>query len=171
MKKHTLIFLIPVLAIALFGCGKKKEASLQELEQPMSMDELSTISNAPAAAPESKTTVSASSQSAPATETKPATEANPVTEPKLEPLPPSGPYKPTIQDIQMALKNAGFYSGSVDGKTGPLTKKATEEFQKSKGLEADGKVGPKTWSILSAYLNPQSPQTQSLSTTAKTKKH
>jgi len=77
---------------------------------------------------------------------------------KLEPLPPSGPYKPSATEIQTALKNAGFYSGAVDGKIGPMTKKAIEEFQKMKNLQVDGKVGPKTWEVLEQYLaKPQVP--------------
>ena len=50
------------------------------------------------------------------------------------------------------MKNAGFYAGTVDGKIGPKTKKAVEEFQKSKGLKVDGKIGPKTWAELEKYL-------------------
>src|SRR3989338_2779431 len=46
------------------------------------------------------------------------------------------------QQIQTALKNAGFYAGKIDGKIGPGSMKAIEEFQQSKGLKVDGKVGP-----------------------------
>jgi len=67
---------------------------------------------------------------------------------------PQGPYKPAAKEIQSALKNAGFYTGEVDGRIGPKTKKAIEDFQKANNLQADGKVGPKTWALLSAYLNP-----------------
>lgn len=56
------------------------------------------------------------------------------------------------KDIQRALKNAGFDVGTIDGKIGPKTKKAIEDFQKSKGLKVDGKVGPKTWAELEKYL-------------------
>jgi len=56
------------------------------------------------------------------------------------------------KDIQRALKNAGFDAGAIDGKIGPRTKKAIEDFQKSKGLKVDGKVGPKTWAELEKYL-------------------
>jgi peptidoglycan hydrolase-like protein with peptidoglycan-binding domain len=52
------------------------------------------------------------------------------------------------------LKNAGYYAGAVDGKIGPITKKAIEEFQKANNLKADGKVGPKTWELLKGHLNP-----------------
>lgn len=57
------------------------------------------------------------------------------------------------RDIQTALKNAGFYTGAIDGKIGPKTKSAISEFQKAKGLVADGKVGPKTWAELEKYLS------------------
>lgn len=56
------------------------------------------------------------------------------------------------KDIQQALKNAGFYEGEVDGKIGPKSKKATEDFQEKNGLKVDGKVGPLTWENLKAYL-------------------
>lgn len=59
------------------------------------------------------------------------------------------------KDIQLALKNAGFYAGTVDGKIGPKSKKAIIEFQKAKGLKPDGKIGPKTWAELEKYLGQQ----------------
>jgi peptidoglycan hydrolase-like protein with peptidoglycan-binding domain len=60
---------------------------------------------------------------------------------------------PTKKDIQNALKNAGFYTGVVDGKFGLMTKKAVEKFQEANGLKADGKVGPNTWNKLKSYLS------------------
>ncbi|MFC1666420.1 peptidoglycan-binding protein [Candidatus Omnitrophota bacterium] len=56
------------------------------------------------------------------------------------------------RDIQRALKKAGFDSGAIDGKMGPRTQQAVKEFQKTKGLVPDGKVGPKTWAELGKYL-------------------
>jgi peptidoglycan hydrolase-like protein with peptidoglycan-binding domain len=56
------------------------------------------------------------------------------------------------KQIQAALKNFGAYFGEIDGKIGPLTRKAIEEFQKSKNLKVDGKVGPLTWAQLQKYL-------------------
>jgi peptidoglycan hydrolase-like protein with peptidoglycan-binding domain len=134
-------FVLPLAAMLLVvGCSKKQQA-LEEMQQPMSPEDLSRIRtqatesiNATAQAPAEATIVSTSGQ-------------------KLEPLPPAGPFKPTGKEIQIALKNAGFYSGAVDGKLGPMSKKAIEEFQKSNGLEADGKVGPRTWVALSKHLN------------------
>lgn len=139
MRKCTLIIVVMLFSIYMFGCGKKKEASLVETQEPMSMEALGTLSIKPTTVPESKA---------------PVVQALPVSQPKPEPLPPPGPYKPTVEEIQAALKNAGFYTGAIDGKKGPLTQKAIEEFQKANGLEVDGKVGPKTWSVLSKHLNP-----------------
>ena len=60
--------------------------------------------------------------------------------------------------IQTALKNANLYTGEVDGKIGQMSKKAITDFQRSKGLVADGKVGPKTWSELEKFLvTPEAP--------------
>ena len=59
--------------------------------------------------------------------------------------------KPSGRDIQQALKNAGFYQGTVDGKVGPKTRDAVKEFQRVHGLKDDGVVGKVTWTKLSAY--------------------
>ena len=61
--------------------------------------------------------------------------------------------KPTVQNIQQALKNANIYSGKIDGALGPKTKQAIEAFQAQNNLKTDGKVGPKTWQKLNPYLN------------------
>ena len=67
-------------------------------------------------------------------------------------LPPPGPYKPTAEQIQTALKKAGFYTGKIDGKIGPISDKAIKDFQAANKLKVDGKVGPKTWEKLKFYL-------------------
>jgi peptidoglycan hydrolase-like protein with peptidoglycan-binding domain len=61
------------------------------------------------------------------------------------------PDSPTKADIQACLKNAGYYDGPVDGKFGPRTKKAIEDFQNANELMADGKVGPNTWNKLKKF--------------------
>ncbi len=65
---------------------------------------------------------------------------------------PSGFELPSIK-IQTALKNAGYYQGTMDGKVGPKTREAVKAFQKDHGLEADGVVGRRTWSKLKTYLD------------------
>jgi Putative peptidoglycan binding domain len=52
------------------------------------------------------------------------------------------------KDIQQQLKALGFYTGAVDGKSGPATLKSIKAFQIAKGLAADGKVGPNTAAAL-----------------------
>ncbi len=58
----------------------------------------------------------------------------------------------SVSDVQRALKNAGFYKGSIDGKIGQQTKKAVESFQRQHNLTADGIVGRRTWEELKVYL-------------------
>jgi murein L,D-transpeptidase YcbB/YkuD len=60
--------------------------------------------------------------------------------------------KERIENIQRALKNAGFYTGEIDGIAGMRTRRAIKVFQKSKGLQPDGVVGPKTWEELNKVL-------------------
>ena len=62
---------------------------------------------------------------------------------------------PSSQEIQQALKNANLYQGEIDGNIGPKTKRAIKEFQTRNNLNANGKVGSKTWEKLKVYLKPQ----------------
>jgi Putative peptidoglycan binding domain len=62
---------------------------------------------------------------------------------------PTGQYDP--KKVQSALKNSGFYKGSIDGKVGNLTKKAIMEFQRANSLKVDGIVGKQTWAKLSKW--------------------
>jgi peptidoglycan hydrolase-like protein with peptidoglycan-binding domain len=55
-----------------------------------------------------------------------------------------GSKGPAVEYLQKTL-GGGL---KVDGKFGPATQKAVQAFQKSKGLQADGVVGPKTWGAL-----------------------
>jgi tetratricopeptide (TPR) repeat protein len=74
-------------------------------------------------------------------------------------LTPRGPVKSgrtgllNAQRIQMALKNAGFYHGQVNGLIGGSTKKAVVSFQEEMKLPATGRVTSDTWRVLSAQLS------------------
>ena len=49
-----------------------------------------------------------------------------------------------VKKLQTALKEQGYYNGTVDGVYGNATVKAVKAFQKSNGLTADGIAGAKT---------------------------
>ncbi|MEC4573985.1 peptidoglycan-binding domain-containing protein [Streptomyces virginiae] len=53
-----------------------------------------------------------------------------------------------VREVQCLLRDVwGFNIGStgVDGDFGKATEDAVKAFQRSRGLAADGKVGPNTW--------------------------
>lgn len=60
--------------------------------------------------------------------------------------------RPNARHIQVALKNAGYNPGSIDGRMGRQTKDAIKAFQRANNLVADGKVGKQTWGLLKEYL-------------------
>ena len=155
MKKYgigSVAFLI--LALAVTGCAKKvtEDASLTGtgFESLSTTDELAQLpqtagANQQAAVEILPIEASPVTQAVPST-TAPASSLGRVTTGTL------ADGMTHEQKIQTALKNAGLYSGNIDGKIGPASRKAIEEFQKANGLKADGKVGPKTWVILETYL-------------------
>ncbi|MBU4467252.1 MAG: peptidoglycan-binding protein [Candidatus Omnitrophica bacterium] len=134
--KRSLSFAVMVLMlVALSGCGKKQEI---DEWQPIDMESLSTVTG--------------STQGVFDFKNKKIKVIAPMAKESL-PLPPQGPYGPSVNGIQTALKNAGFYTERVDGKIGPKSKKAIKDFQSANGLKVDGKVGPKTWEALGKYLS------------------
>lgn len=141
MRKYLISLFAFVLIIYLIGCGQKKE------EEFLTMDELGAINI------ESPTVT----ELQPEAKTQPIVRDIPPQPVPTIPPPPTATSvsaKPSSREIQTALKNAGYYIGGVDGKIGRLSKKAIEDFQEANGLKVDGKVGPKTWSVLSKYLAP-----------------
>jgi len=134
------LFIIIILFISIYiipGCGKR-EKNLEDFSEPLTIEELTAITLQD----------DLESQIQPEADSSLADGAG---GPDLESLPPLGPYKPTVRQIQRALNNAGYYAGDIDGVSGPMTKKAIKEFQEANNLKVDGKVGPNTWSALSRY--------------------
>jgi peptidoglycan hydrolase-like protein with peptidoglycan-binding domain len=82
---------------------------------------------------------------------------------------PSGTTQPSLRNgdlgadverLQRELSRHGFGAGAIDGQFGPNTRSAVVRFQRAKGLEADGVVGPNTWRALSGgVVAPTAPVT------------
>jgi hypothetical protein len=142
MMKKIIVIIAALVLINIFVHINKKQL-IEQPEGPISMDELDLLAD--------KTTVLVQKEVIPPLGPQLSPQAN--TEPLPQPqITPEGGFKPTNQQIQMALAGAGFYQGKIDGKVGAQTKKAIQDFQKAKGLKIDGKVGAKTWGVLSKYL-------------------
>lgn len=71
--------------------------------------------------------------------------------------------KSQTRTVQTKLKRWGYYTGSVDGIYGPLTKKAVRYFQSKNGLAVDGIVGKKTAAALGMSLSSSGTTSSSIS--------
>ncbi len=71
---------------------------------------------------------------------------------------------PVRSDImmQVVLKSYGYYEGKIDGIFGNVSKQALISLQKSNNIEADGKIGPQTCTLL---LNKQTMFKKNIATT------
>ena len=60
------------------------------------------------------------------------------------------PNHPVRSDImlQVVLKSYGYYEGKIDGIFGNISKNALISMQQSNNLDSDGKIGPKTCTLL-----------------------
>ena len=143
------VSVVVAAAVALVaGCGHKNEQSSLPPEQVLAGNAIvapqQSVLDAHNAAPSmvGTTTVVPANQASAA-----------ATEPSSLELTGHAAEKPNDKDVQQALKNAGLYHGPIDGNIGPKTKKAIREFQEQNKLNADGKVGPRTWKKLLTYLH------------------
>lgn len=64
------------------------------------------------------------------------------------PLLRSGSDREAVVRVQKMLNSAGFPVGAVHGRFGPKTAVAVKKYQSSRGLSAEGIIGPKTWAVL-----------------------
>ena len=55
--------------------------------------------------------------------------------------------------MQVVLKSYGYYEGKIDGIFGNVSQNALISLQKTNNIDADGKIGPQTSTLL---LNKQS---------------
>ncbi len=135
------IAVVALLVILFYGCEQKKEA----VEAPL---DIQMVGNEIVGEP-----IPSTSMTEVATPSLAEVDNTAAVTPSVGDV----PEKPTPQDIQQALTNAGLYQGSIDGKLGPKSKNAIQEFQAQNDLKADGKVGPKTWEKLKVYFNTSAP--------------
>jgi peptidoglycan hydrolase-like protein with peptidoglycan-binding domain len=149
--RHLKIALIAFLGLAVVTVGCKKKADDVNLATNTGFDSLQTEELAQLPQAGGASTNQQSAVEVLPIETSPITQAVTTNVPSAVSAPAEGlSYQ---QKIQTALKNAGLYNGSIDGKIGPGTRKAIEAFQKDHNLKVDGKVGPKTWTALEPYFN------------------
>ena len=66
----------------------------------------------------------------------------------MAPAAAAGAGRPDVAALQVALRGAGLYGGSIDGVTGPGTRAAVSRFQARNGLPADGVAGSATRAAL-----------------------
>jgi len=157
MKVFKLVALIFLISLVGFGCSQKKqeEANIPGLGvEGEDKDMVQTITSPEVVEPQTAAAPQPTPQPAP----QPAAQPIEVASKAPENIPAVAQVSEGLgrnKQIQLALKNANLYFGEVDGKMGPLTRKAVEEFQKEKGLKVDGKMGPITWGELQKYLNAQ----------------
>ena len=77
--------------------------------------------------------------------------------PPSQPLLRRGSNGLAVVDLQTRLATFGFSPGTADGIFGSLTETAVKNFQRSRGLAADGIVGAQTWGALLTTTVPKPP--------------
>jgi peptidoglycan hydrolase-like protein with peptidoglycan-binding domain len=65
---------------------------------------------------------------------------------------PDGSHR--VRAIQRRLRTLGYEPGPLDGRFGPLTRRAVLRFQATHALTADGEVGPRTSARMLAHRTP-----------------
>lgn len=150
MKKYWVLSVVVFAVFALQGCSRQaKSDPVEEADDLISDIEGASAAGTLAVQGQTSRDIIASSYPAAGPATTVPTAAVMDTAMTID----TGVYEqPTTQAIQEALKNAGLYTGTVDGVLGPKTKRAIREFQSMNNLSADGKVGRKTWAKLKPYL-------------------
>lgn len=145
---RKILFLVVASLIFVSGCGKKAE----EVKMPSEFEEMVTEETMPVEGAARGTEVGPKNA---AVELPQPVESKVESVEAVEQSKPAAvsSARPTVEEIQKALKAADLYQGKIDGVLGAKTKKAITDFQTQNNLKPDGKVGPKTWEKLRAHLN------------------
>ncbi len=139
-RKYHLLIVMTVGLFFVAGCNERTQPSeSQDTVFPQTTQSAGSLN---VAAPQPSQPALAPQEQPPVSQAPAATE-----------IQPPAIAIPTTTDIQQALKNAGLYGGEIDGKIGPKTMKAIEDFQAKNNLKVDGVVGPATWEKLKSSQN------------------
>jgi hypothetical protein len=142
-RKMVVLLLLGVFAFSLSGCAtarKEKEMEIQGLKNQVSVleaqvqskdEEIAGLKDALVKAKDQREIIEVDTTKKVVAEVK---------------------FRPNIKQIQIALNNAGYNPGPIDGKRGKATREAVKAFQRANNLAVDGKVGKKTWELLQGYL-------------------
>jgi peptidoglycan hydrolase-like protein with peptidoglycan-binding domain len=61
--------------------------------------------------------------------------------------------QPSVANLQIRLREAGYYNGPINGTYGEATEAAVRQFQQDRELEVDGIAGPNTLAALAGSLD------------------
>ncbi len=145
-KKVVVFSFVVVFGLSLSGCAtgrKQKDMEIQGLR-----NQISALESQIQSKDEEINSLKEELVKAPAQETQ----AMPLTKRGKKRVIGEVKSRPNVKQIQIALSNAGFDPGAVDGKKGRQTRSAIRAFQSAHNLPVDGKVGKRTWSLLKEYL-------------------
>lgn len=147
VRKAVIFSLLFIFVALLSGCAtarKQKDLEIQGLRNQISVlesqiqskdEEINSLKETLAKATQEKQTLQVS--------TKQASRKKLIGEIKS---------RPNVKQIQIALENAGYEPGPIDGRMGKQTRDAIKAFQRAYNLSTDGKVGKQTWNLLREYL-------------------
>ncbi len=147
VRKWVIVSLLLIFAISLSGCAtvrKQKDLEIQGLRNQLSVlesqvqsrdEEINSLKQSLAKAGQEKEV-----SRVPA---KQAGRKKVIAEVKS---------RPNVKQVQIALKNAGYEPGRIDGRMGKQTRDAIKAFQKAHNLAVTGKADKETRNLLSEYL-------------------
>lgn len=141
LKKWVILSILVIFAFSLTGCAtarKQKDLEIQGLRNQISVLE-SQIQSKDEEINSLRETSARSQEEA----TKQISRKKVIGEVKS---------RPNVKQIQIALVNAGYNAGSLDGRMGKQTRQAIKAFQRANNLAVDGKAGKQTWNLLKEYL-------------------
>lgn len=150
--------------LLLTACGDVTEGSGRLAGGPTSTTAATTTTNVTPSETTITTAPTTTTTAAPPTSTTAPTTTTTVAGPRPDgdadspALLERGDEGPDVEQLQRQLRGLRFWVGPVDGVFGWLTEQAVYALQKANGVDADGRVGPRTRAVL-AEPDVPAPQT------------